>query len=689
MARTMARNFARGIGAALLSFLGAAGAAPEAPPPTLLFSESAHETRADRLRGVFDVRVRLPRAGKGPVRFRMGPLDLEVPGSGRTVLREEARTITATAERSGGGLSLRIRGSIRDWEGGVFSGEFLGYEPYDAREIRRAEVTAGGSTRVFALGLSVRVRPWTWDWETFGVDAAAVGLPIPAEGEAFPPVVRIHPDARSRRWKGRAAGIALARAGEAALSASLDGRGFRGFPPAGTLESDIDGTPVRMSWFDRSIPAPEGSHAWTVRAADGAGRAARDRLRFEAPRPARPLKLDPYLQILEIREDGRVWAWGANDFGEVGDGTKLEPYGPAPLPGPERTRSVAAGFGFSLAVDGRGDAWFWGNLLDPTPRDAEGVRLGNSWPQRLDGIPPVRAAAAGGWDHAVLLMEDGTVRAFGWNGYGNLGDGTTKDRSRPVRVHGLDRIVAMDVMFERSVALRADGTVWTWGGVDPEDAEDPRVPYRVEGLPPCAAVTWSLALDREGGVWDLWGGMPAEAEDEDVPPWSRAHPVRVEGLPPIRAVASSDFHNLALDFEGRIWAWGGNESGEIGDGTAEYRPVPVPGPDLEGVESIAAAPWGSFAVLEDGSLWGWGDVDGVGTIGDYGSPPVLLQRDPVPGHYPLEVGTFDLRARTGPPSPRPRPPSCSSPPSPRSSPPPGAGPRRSGRASWSRSPRPR
>ena len=115
----------------------------------------------------------------------------------------------------------------------------------------------------------------------------------------------------------------------------------------------------------------------------------------------------------EIREDGRVWAWGENDLGEVGDGTMLKPYGPAPLPGPERTRSVAAGFGFSLAVDGRGDAWFRGTLLDPAPRDADGVRLGNPWPQRLDGIPPVRAAAAGGWDHAVLLMEAARHWGFG------------------------------------------------------------------------------------------------------------------------------------------------------------------------------------------------------------------------------------------------------------------------------------
>lgn len=648
----MMRSPAKGLAAALLLLLPAgdrpAGAdpAPEAAAPSLRITEVSHETRSGRLRGRFDVRVRLPGAEAGPVRFRSGTLDLEVPGKGRTVLREAARTITATARRVGGGLDLRLRGSTRDWGGGLFADELLWYDAYDAREVRRVEVTAGGRTRVFALGLSVRVRPWSPDWEQYGIDVAAEGLPIPGEGEAFPPVVRIHAASPNRRWKGRVAGWALASAGEPVLSASLEGEPPREFDPAGTLESDFDGTPVRMAWFDRAVPAPEGPHLWTVRATDPAGRSARDRISFEAPRPARPLRMDAYLQVLEIREDGLVWAWGENDLGEVGDGTARKPFSPAPLAGIEGARSVAAGFGFSLAVDGRGNAWFWGTLMMPPPRNAEGRPLGNPWPQRLDGIPPVRAAAAGGWDHAVLLLEDGTVRAFGSNRYGNLGDGTMEDRSRPVRVKGLDRIVAVDVMYETNVALRRDGTVWTWGGVDPWDAEDPRVPSRVEGLPPCTAVTWRLALDGEGSVWNLRGD--AAGVDGAGPSRSRAFPVRVDGLPPIRAIASSDSHDLALDIEGRIWAWGVNDSGQLGDGTAESRTVPVQGPDLGGVESICAAPYGSFAVLEDGSLWGWGSVADVGTIGDYGTPPLLMPRDHVPGHFPLSVASPGLR-------PRPRP----------------------------------
>ena len=649
----MFRPSARGLASVLLVLLllagrsaNAGGAPPSPPAPSLLISESSHETPAGRLRGRFHVRAFLPRTEPGPVRFRMGTFDLEIPATGPTTLREGPRTIRATARRVGGGIDLRIRGTIRDWGGGLFADEFLIYDPYDTREIRRVEVTAGERTRVFALGLSVRVRPWTHDWEYFGLDVEAAGLPIPWAGEAFPPVVAIHPDAASRRWRGRVAGVALAADGAPVLSAALDGARFQEFEPAGTLESDFDGTPVRMDWFDRAVPAPEGPHVCIVRAADGAGRSARDRIPFEAPRPARPLALDAYLQILEIREDGRVWAWGENDLGEVGDGTWQVPFSPAPLAGPERARSVAAGFGFSLAVDGRGEAWFWGTLMTPSPRNARGERLGNPWPQPLGGLPPVRAAAAGGWDHAVLLMEDGTVRAIGSNQYGNLGDGTTEDRSRPVRVKGLDGILDVDVMWEGNVALREDGSVWAWGNVDPLDTVDSRVPYRVEGLPPCTAVTWSLALDGEGGVWDLWGG--AEGEEGESAASNRAHPVRVVGLPPIRAVVSSDTHHLALDVEGRLWAGGGNDSGQLGDGTAESRTAPVRGPDLGPVAYLAAASWGSFAVLEDGSLWGWGSVEDVGTIGEFGSPPVLLPRDYVPGHFPVERGSFLLRAHPRP-----------------------------------------
>ncbi len=81
---------------------------------------------------------------------------------------------------------------------------------------------------------------------------------------------------------------------------------------------------------------------------------------------------------------------------------------------------------------------------------------------QVTGLSGVTAIASGDF-YTMALKSDGLVWAWGWNGYGQLGDGTTTDSLTPVQVIGLSQLVAISTGGLHSVALRSDGTVWVWG----------------------------------------------------------------------------------------------------------------------------------------------------------------------------------------------------------------------------------
>src|SRR5881628_2032757 len=83
-------------------------------------------------------------------------------------------------------------------------------------------------------------------------------------------------------------------------------------------------------------------------------------------------------------------------------------------------------------------------------------------PVQVSGLTSVVAVAAG-WGHSVALKSDGTVWAWGYNGYGQLGDGTTTQRLTPVQVSGSSGVIAIATGQYFSLALKSDGTVWAWG----------------------------------------------------------------------------------------------------------------------------------------------------------------------------------------------------------------------------------
>lgn len=166
---------------------------------------------------------------------------------------------------------------------------------------------------------------------------------------------------------------------------------------------------------------------------------------------------------LVLRSDGTVWGFGLNATGQLGDGTKTLRRAPVQVKtagGGNLTGvvKIAAGRDMSYAIKSDGTAWAWG--ANSYGELGDGSTTNRLSPVRVGTLTNV-VDIAGGRDHGLALTGNGTVYAFGWNTYGQLGDGTTANRSTPVQVTtGVTQVIAG---AHHSYALRSDGQVYSWG----------------------------------------------------------------------------------------------------------------------------------------------------------------------------------------------------------------------------------
>ncbi|HEU4594235.1 MAG TPA: S8 family serine peptidase [Pyrinomonadaceae bacterium] len=170
---------------------------------------------------------------------------------------------------------------------------------------------------------------------------------------------------------------------------------------------------------------------------------------------------------LAVRSDGTVWAWGSNFEGQLGDGTTNGRATPAQVPGLNGIVAVAAGEKHSLALKNDGTVWAWGfnsegQLGDATQtRRLSPVQVVNFAGGPLTGVTQVAAGAR----HSMVLKDDFSVWTWGYNGFLQLGEGVLppSNRSTPVRVVNISGAVGIAAGHFHSAALMADSTLRMWG----------------------------------------------------------------------------------------------------------------------------------------------------------------------------------------------------------------------------------
>lgn len=334
------------------------------------------------------------------------------------------------------------------------------------------------------------------------------------------------------------------------------------------------------------------------------------------------------------KSDGSVWTWGANFGGKLGIGlssTNLgnihvptEVHGPGDISFLNSVSAIMGGEIHNVALKADGTVWAWGanifgEIGDGTTNEAH-------TPVQVSLLSSVTALGGRGY-HTLAIDAGGSVWGWGWNSSGELGNGTNNSTLVPVKVIGLSNPAAVSAGYKFSIALMPDGTVFQWG--HGRVIGNSYTPVQTPGLSNIIAISagWdqALALRSDHTVW-AWG-LNSVGELGDGTTNNRPSPVQVTTLSNIVAVSGGDWHSSALDSNGTVWKWGRNDVGQLGNGSADgagkYIPHPLPakiqldnyGGGFGNIVMVAARDWHNIALKADGSVWQWGAND-QGQCGD-------------------------------------------------------------------------
>lgn len=287
---------------------------------------------------------------------------------------------------------------------------------------------------------------------------------------------------------------------------------------------------------------------------------------------------------LAVMADHTVMGWGASPDGQAGGGKDNDSHGAVKVAGITDAIAVSAGSGHSMALRQDGTVLAWGANNSGQVGDGTG---GNDNSPRLKptpvvGLRDVVAVEAGKAPFSLALKSDGTVWSWGYNGRGLLGQGTTGGLwPRPTRIPGLEDVVKISAGGTHSLALKRDGTVWAWGG------------------------------DNSAG--QLGNGTISEPED---PTANFATPARVIGLDNVVDISAGNRHSVAVKSDGTVWSWGPGTILGTSDPSADTSPVPVQAADLPDpwdpeldVVAVSAGLNFTIALRRDGTAIGWGQAD--------------------------------------------------------------------------------
>jgi len=320
---------------------------------------------------------------------------------------------------------------------------------------------------------------------------------------------------------------------------------------------------------------------------------------------------------LAVRTDGTVWGWGENKYGELGTGsTSSFSNTPVQVPGFTGAISVAAGFYHSLALKNDGSVWAWGK--DGFGQLGNGVFEGlSATPVQVSGLTGASAIATGGF-HSLAALSNGSVEAWGYNNSGQLGNGTTTNSNTPVPVSLLNNVTMVSGGAYHSLALKADGTVWSWGANDSGQlgtgtTAASSTPVQVKNLTNVTAIAAgasnsSYALRSDGTMW-AWGDNSYGQLGNSAAGHTATLPVQVP-LANLTGIGAGDTFASAIKSDGTAWSWGNNNRNQVGSTacTSKTCSVPVQVSNLSNVAFIAGGSGlNGLATRSDGTVWAWGD----------------------------------------------------------------------------------
>jgi len=364
-----------------------------------------------------------------------------------------------------------------------------------------------------------------------------------------------------------------------------------------------------------------------------------------------------------VNRSGGVFCWGWNLHGQLGDGTNASRATPAQVYALEEgVEALSVGWAHTCAVTVLGGVKCWG--ANDSGQLGDGTNLGSQVPQAVvglgDGTSPGRVISpttttalkptatgtprpastsvlsiSAGNLFACALMSGGGVKCWGSNFVGELGDGSTTDSTVPVTVKGLGGpVTAIATSIDRACAIITDGTIYCWGRNSTGEmgkVDSSNTPVRVENMhEPVQAIALgarhTCVLTVTGGV-KCWGRSAGGLLGDGTNTNSQT-PVDVVGLSSgVTAISARYYSTCALTDGGAVKCWGRNTYGMLGDGTTTDRNAPVNVMGLtSGSVSISMGGVHACALMDTGAASCWGD----NSAGQLGNGTTSKNESPVP-----------------------------------------------------------
>ena len=284
--------------------------------------------------------------------------------------------------------------------------------------------------------------------------------------------------------------------------------------------------------------------------------------------------------VIAIKNDGTLWTWGDNNCGQLGSGSTASRSSPGSIIGGGTTWcAIAAGYSHVAAIKTDGTLWSWGD--NSAGQLGDGTVIKKSIANAIAFQSPSWSKVFAGCCHTIGIKIDGTLWTWGNNDTGQLGDGTTSQRSVPTQLLIGGKWICAAGGKNFTVAIKDDNTLWTWG--DNEYGQ-------------LGSGTYGYGSQRSSPGTTAGGGAN----------WC--------------SVSAGYRYAAGIKTDGTLWTWGLNSEGRLGDGTTTQRTSPVTtaggGTNWCAVSASGAGGTGAFtaAVKSDGTLWTWGQ-NSTGQLG--------------------------------------------------------------------------
>ena len=334
--------------------------------------------------------------------------------------------------------------------------------------------------------------------------------------------------------------------------------------------------------------------------------------------------------------DGSVRCWGANDYGQLGDGSGIFSDVPVTVSNANGLTAVAAGDTHACARTASGTVLCWG--ANDHGQLGNGSTTNSTIPVAVEGLTGAIAITAGS-AFSCALFADGTVQCWGSNLYGELGIGGTNsvDKSTfAVLVKGITNATQISAGGSHSCAVLSDGSIQCWGFNVDGEIGNISPGWVAAALEPIAVVNLTDALLVSAGGWHTcalvaghyvkcWGagGYGQLGNHTQSSGYQPVDVTEIHGT--AVAISAGDSHTCATNADGTVYCWGSNSTGQLGNGTTTNWSSPILVTNLYGVQAVAAGYGHNCALLNDGSVHCWGD----NYNGDLGNSSQLQSLIPV------------------------------------------------------------